>query len=85
MNNGIQYVYTGNVHDEAGGSTYCHECGTKIIGRDWYVMTAWKLDEKGACRKCGAECAGIFDTVPGGWGAKRAAIDIRSFERKPGG
>ncbi len=85
MNNGIQYVYTGNVHDEAGGSTYCHECGTKIIGRDWYVMTAWKLDEKGACLKCGTKCAGIFDTAPGGWGARRAAIDIRSFGNKPGG
>jgi pyruvate formate lyase activating enzyme len=79
MSNGMRYVYTGNVHDEAGGSTYCHECGTKLIGRDWYVMTAWKLDEDGACGKCGAPCTGRFDSSPGRWGAKRIAIDIREF------
>ncbi|MGD8413017.1 MAG: AmmeMemoRadiSam system radical SAM enzyme [Candidatus Latescibacterota bacterium] len=79
MNNGIRYVYTGNVHDEAGGSTYCHECGTKVIGRDWYVMTAWRLDENGACGKCGTPVAGRFSGTPGRWGAKRMAIDMRSF------
>jgi pyruvate formate lyase activating enzyme len=79
MNNGIRYVFTGNVHDEAGGSTYCHECGSKLIGRDWYIMTAWNVDENGACRKCGTPCTGRFDPRPGGWGAKRAAVDIRSF------
>jgi pyruvate formate lyase activating enzyme len=79
MNNGIRYVYTGNVHDEAGGSTYCHECGTKVIGRDWYVMTAWKLDENGACRDCGTPVAGWLQGSPGRWGAKRMAIDMRGF------
>jgi pyruvate formate lyase activating enzyme len=79
MNNGIRYVYTGNVHDEAGGSTYCHNCGSKLIGRDWYVMTAWNLDENGACRKCGEKCTGRFEAQPGGWGAKRMAVDIRPF------
>ena len=53
MNNGLSYVYTGNVHDEKGGSTYCQKCGETLIGRDWYVLTAWNLDEKGACRSCG--------------------------------
>ncbi len=44
LKNGLRYVYTGNVHDEAGGSTFCHQCGTKLIGRDWYVLTAWNLE-----------------------------------------
>jgi pyruvate formate lyase activating enzyme len=26
---GLRYVYTGNVHDEAGQSTYCPGCGTR--------------------------------------------------------
>src|SRR6266480_2231070 len=26
--NGLHYVYTGNVHDGEGGSTYCSHCGT---------------------------------------------------------
>jgi len=42
--NGLRYVYTGNVHDEVGGSTWCPACGTKLIGRDGYVLTAWNLE-----------------------------------------
>ena len=30
--NGVRYVYTGNVHDRAGGSTWCHGCGALLIG-----------------------------------------------------
>jgi pyruvate formate lyase activating enzyme len=78
---GIRYVYTGNVHDETGGSTYCHECKERVIGRDWYVLTGWNLDEDGRCRACGAPCAGHFDATPGKWGARRMAIDVRSFAK----
>src|SRR5207249_746620 len=38
---GLRYVYTGNIHDEAGQSTYCHGCGATLIGRDWYDLTGW--------------------------------------------
>jgi len=31
--NGLHYVYTGNVHDAEGGSTYCPHCGTRVIER----------------------------------------------------
>jgi pyruvate formate lyase activating enzyme len=78
MKNGIHYCYTGNVHDESGESTYCHQCGEKLIGRDWYVLTAWNLD-KGHCPKCKTACAGIFDAQPGDWGAKRQPIRIEDF------
>src|SRR5437763_5754594 len=30
LKNGLRYVYTGNVHDEEGGSTYCHACGARV-------------------------------------------------------
>ncbi|HET8579421.1 MAG TPA: AmmeMemoRadiSam system radical SAM enzyme, partial [Nitrospiraceae bacterium] len=33
IKNGLRYAYTGNVHDEEGGSTYCHQCGQKLVGR----------------------------------------------------
>jgi len=33
---GLHFVYTGNVHDEMGQSTYCPGCGERVIGRDWY-------------------------------------------------
>ena len=36
MRNGLRYVYTGNVHDRRGGSTWCPRCGALLIERDWY-------------------------------------------------
>jgi pyruvate formate lyase activating enzyme len=73
---GLRHVYTGNVHDEAGGSTYCPGCGERVIGRDWYVITAWHLDAHGACTKCGTQLAGVFDGAPGTWGAKRLPVRL---------
>jgi pyruvate formate lyase activating enzyme len=81
LKNGIWYAYTGNVHDEEGGSTYCHQCGRKLIGRDWYVMTEWHLTHDGLCRYCGASCAGVFEAQPGNWGAKRLPIRLKDFAR----
>lgn len=62
---GIHHVYTGNVHDEHGQSTYCASCGQRLIGRDWYHLSAWNLDAQGRCTKCGAPLAGHFDPQPG--------------------
>jgi pyruvate formate lyase activating enzyme len=79
VKNGIRYAYTGNVHDEEGGSTYCHHCGNKLVGRDWYVMTAWNLTDDGRCKVCGTACAGVFDGPPGRWGAKRLPVRLKDF------
>jgi pyruvate formate lyase activating enzyme len=73
---GLRYVYVGNVHDEAGSSTYCPGCGAKVIGRDWYVLTAWHLSDDGHCRHCGHAIAGVFDGGPGTWGAKRRPVRL---------
>jgi pyruvate formate lyase activating enzyme len=77
--NGVRYAYTGNVHDERGGSTYCHSCGTKLIGRDWYVLTTWQLTEDGRCKSCGTPCAGIFEGNPGAWGARRRPVRLANY------
>src|SRR3989304_4709993 len=45
--NGVRHAYTGNVRDEVGQSTYCHQCGAIVIGRDGYEITAWHLDAAG--------------------------------------
>lgn len=79
LKNGVRYAYTGNVHDEEGGSTYCHHCGKKLIGRDWYVLTAWNLTPDGHCRFCGTACAGVFGGPPGSWGPKRLPVRLRDF------
>lgn len=76
MKNGLRYVYTGNVHDEKGGSTYCHGCGERIIGRDWYVMKTWNLTEDGKCKFCKTPCVGVFDGPPGEWGSKRVPVKL---------
>jgi len=73
---GLRYVYTGNVHDEAGQSTYCHACGERLIGRDWYQLTAWDLTPDGCCAACGARCAGVFEDRPGAWGARRMPLAV---------
>ena len=78
--NGLRYAYTGNVHDEAGGSTHCHACGERLIGRDWYTLTAWSLSDDGHCRHCGAACAGVFDGPPGRWGARRLPVRLGNYE-----
>ena len=77
--NGLRYVYTGNVHDESGGSTYCHTCGAKLIGRDWYEMTAWNLDDQGRCGDCSTRVAGRFEAEPGDWGAKRQPVRLKDW------
>ena len=76
LKNGIRYAYTGNVQDQEGGSTYCHQCGQLAIGRDGYVLGRWNLDQRGACRDCGTECAGLFDGPPGNWGSRRLAVQL---------
>jgi pyruvate formate lyase activating enzyme len=76
MGQGVRYCYTGNVHDEAGQSTYCHACGERVIGRDWYVITAWNLDEGGSCRSCGTRCSGVFEATHGTWGPRRLPVRL---------
>jgi pyruvate formate lyase activating enzyme len=75
---GLHYVYTGNVHDEARGSTYCPCCGSRVIGRDWYEITAWRLTADGCCSTCGSSIAGLFEASPGGWGQRRMPARIRA-------
>ncbi|GMQ77758.1 MAG: AmmeMemoRadiSam system radical SAM enzyme [Anaerolineae bacterium] len=80
LKNGLRYAYTGNVHDEGGGSTYCHQCGQKLIGRDWYVLTAWHLTAGGRCQRCGEPCAGVFEDQPGTWGSRRQPVRLSRFQ-----
>ncbi len=79
MENGVRYAYTGNVHDEDGGTTRCHACGETLIGRDWFVLTGWKLTADGRCSSCRTACAGRFDGAPGRWGARRMPVRLSDF------
>jgi pyruvate formate lyase activating enzyme len=76
IDNGLHYVYTGNVHDAQGASTYCPNCRARVIERDWYVLGNWAINERGACNHCGNRIAGHFANVPGSWGARRLPVRI---------
>jgi pyruvate formate lyase activating enzyme len=72
---GLKHVYTGNIHDRAGGSTWCPACGALLIERDWYELGAYNLDGN-RCRACGSEIAGRFERQPGTWGARRLPVQL---------
>jgi pyruvate formate lyase activating enzyme len=74
--NGVRYAFTGNVHDPEGQATYCHACNALLIGRQGYGISAWHLTAEGRCDECGAPCAGVFESSPGKWGAKRMPVSI---------
>ncbi len=73
---GLRHVYTGNIHDEEGGTTYCHSCAETLIVRDWHLIKHWALSDDGKCKKCDTALAGVFDGPPGKWGRKRTPIRI---------
>ena len=79
MEQGVRYAYTGNVHDVGRQSTYCYNCGTCLIERDWYALGAWRLDDQGHCLACGTACAGVFEGPPGTWGQKRLPVKLANF------
>ena len=75
---GIRHVYSGNIHDVEGQSTYCHACGARVIERDWYDIGAYRL-KAGACEACGTPVAGRFwdDGLPKQiWGRRRQRLHI---------
>ena len=82
--NGVRYAYTGNVHDPAGGSTYCTTCGTRVIERDWYVLGDYRLTDDGRCGSCGTPVPGRFDGPAGTLGGTAPARAARGLRGGPG-
>ncbi len=78
--NGIRHVYTGNVHDPDGGSTYCHTCDRLLVERDQYVLGSYRVTDEGRCAACGTPVAGVFEGYPGSWGARRLPVRLADFE-----
>lgn len=76
LKNGLHYVYTGNVHDPNGSSTYCPQCHMPVIIRDWYQLLGYELDGSGHCLNCQTKIAGVFEGAPGNWGQKRLMVRL---------
>ena len=54
---GLNYVYIGNINTELGQNTYCPECGRLLIKRQGYAVVKNLLAE-GKCSFCGAGISG---------------------------
>ena len=80
---GLNYVYTGNVRDPAGGSTYCPSCEKKVIGRDWYNISSYDLADDGACRFCGTHLAGRFQKFGKPFGPRRIPVRLQQEKALP--
>ena len=78
---GIRYAYVGNMHDLGRQSTFCHQCGERLIERDWHTLGRWRLDASGACQACGTPVAGVFEPAPGDWGSRRLPVRLADFDR----
>jgi len=76
LKHGLQYVYTGNVYDMDGGTTYCPSCKTALIVRDWHQIIQYRLTPEGHCPDCGTPVAGRFEEFAGQFGRRRIPIAI---------
>jgi pyruvate formate lyase activating enzyme len=50
---GMKFVYIGNVSGSPYENTYCPGCGKVVIGRNGYRLVTWNLDKGNRCRFCG--------------------------------
>jgi pyruvate formate lyase activating enzyme len=73
---GVRHVYTGNVHDHEGGTTFCPDCSEPLIVRDWHRILEYRLTEDGHCPDCGTAIAGRFEKYEGGFGQRRIPVRI---------
>lgn len=56
---GIKYCYVGNVNDMKNQSTYCSNCKSLLIERNWYSVRKVNLVDN-HCAKCKQILPGIF-------------------------
>jgi pyruvate formate lyase activating enzyme len=74
---GMRYVYTGNIHDTEGGTTYCPACGDALIVRDWYEIEDYRLTPAGTCCSCATAVAGRFEARQERFGRRRIPVRIQ--------
>lgn len=73
---GLHYVYTGNVHNIEGDTTFCPACHAPLIVRDWYLIKQYRLTADGHCPDCGAAVAGRFASKAEHFGRQRIPVTM---------
>lgn len=56
---GLQYVYIGNIAGKDGQNTYCPKCKALLVERSGYTILQNNLQD-GTCPKCGNEIYGVW-------------------------
>jgi len=78
---GLNYVYTGNVHDVSGGTTSCPSCHEALIVRDWYRIDDYRITPDGRCPHCGTAIAGRFGAFAHPFGNRRIPVAMHRADR----
>jgi pyruvate formate lyase activating enzyme len=73
---GLKHVYTGNVHDTEGGTTFCPECHAALIVRDWHRILRYDVTDDGRCPHCTSPLAGRFEHFEGSFGSRRISVRL---------
>ncbi len=81
MQEGLHYVYTGNVHDAAGDRTCCPGCRAPLIERDWFELRSFRMQD-GSCPDCGQRIPGRFEPTAGTWGRRRLPISRSEISKR---
>lgn len=57
---GLKYVYTGNIEDEVGSNTYCPQTQNLVIKREGFFIKENLVDELGKAPNCSATISGVW-------------------------
>jgi len=79
MREGLRYVYTGNVHDTRGGTTYCNSCGEALVVRDWHRILKYGVTHDGCCPACNTPVPGRFEEFRGQNDTRRIPVRLSTF------
>ena len=60
LDEGLNYVYCGNIIDEKTSTTYCKNCKKPIIKRNGFNIAEVNLDDENRCIYCKTKCIGEF-------------------------
>jgi len=60
LEEGLRYVYIGNVLGHEASNTYCPECGEPIISRFHFFVYKYDIEE-GRCPHCGCDIPGLWE------------------------
>ncbi len=59
LEEGLRFVYEGNIPGEGGENSYCPACGEELISRFGFSIRRTSLSE-GCCSKCGESIEGVW-------------------------